>query len=1203
MRKAAQKRPTIGVLAGRQVYDRTTRGNFVGLLLDGVCAAVNDRQCNLLLACGMESSSASVRPAWPVPSENVDFVPVGPWNTDGLIVVTPLLSHPRSQYIQGLISSGHPVVFANPGEAGPTVMVDNEDGIRQALVHLIEHGHRRIAFIGEYPHAIEGNNIIQLNAFQATAREYGLAPDQNLIAYGNDNKDSGQQAMCRILNSGVEFTAVLAGHSQSAIGALQALSTAGLRVPQDVAIIGMENSFEATALAPALTTLHSSPFQVGYQALELLLDHIDGRRKRPDKISIPMQLVVRESCGCQPGDISPRFSFEQPKGLLSHPNKRVVTTHLVQIMTETILTGTQRLKREEIRSYCTHLVDAFIKSLECNDPAHFRLSVVGILVHVRQIEDDMHAWQAGVLTLERGLGLIREMLEWPGTNQQPEEMLRDARIVLLQNIQDQYIRSAGRQKWIADQMYQLNEHLFAALDEVQVYEILADHLPQLGIQHAGVAFFEFDGSDPVAWSSLRKVSKNRADEDEMELRFPSLEFPPQGLYAEPHRLALLPLLNGEDESGFVVFDAANLEICANVVWQLAIFLKVVRLYREATEGRRLAEEANRMKSRFLSTVSHELRTPLNLIVGLSGLMLQKEELGFATLLSSHHQDLEGIYNSAEHLSRLIRDVLDLATSQAGQLQLDLEPLDLLEGMQAAIEIGQELAHQKNLEWKVSIPAQLPKVIGDRTRLRQVLLNLISNAVKFTERGRVELRVEVQENELLVTVIDTGLGISPTEQEFIFDEFRQSEQSTARGYAGLGLGLAISKRLIEMHGGRIWVESSGREGLGSRFYFTLPITESRAALDDTDTVHLNQSVLLLAEQSGNGARLYEYLTRQGFDIKVIWIDASANWSSQLLELAPGAVILDDGVATKQGWQILKLLKENPSTQDVPVWFYSLDEDQDSGSMLELSYLTKPMNKTELTRVLDQQGLKEGVSQREITILVVDDDPATLEMHARIVAMWSAECHILKARNGREALVVIYQALPDLVLLDLMMPELDGFGVLEAMRSDERSRDIPVLIVTGQSLTSEDMAKLTSGVTNILKKGLFSMDETLAHVAAALSRSETLGDGIQRVVRKAIAYLDKHYRETISLTDVARHVGISKEYLARCFHQEMGITLVIYLNRYRVNRAKTLLEQGGHSLTEVALEVGFSSSTYFSRVFRQEVGMSPSEYERAHKQAHS
>jgi len=179
---------------------------------------------------------------------------------------------------------------------------------------------------------------------------------------------------------------------------------------------------------------------------------------------------------------------------------------------------------------------------------------------------------------------------------------------------------------------------------------------------------------------------------------------------------------------------------------------------------------------------------------------------------------------------------------------------------------------------------------------------------------------------------------------------------------------------------------------------------------------------------------------------------------------------------------------------------------------------------------------------------------------------------------------------------MMPELDGFGVLEAMRSDPCSRDVPVIVLTGQSLTFDDMKNLGRGVTSILKKGLFSANETLSHIETALRRSGTLGSEAQRVVRKAMAYLHEHYMEPISLEDAAHYVSMSKEYLARCFRQEMGITLVTYLNRYRVNQAKAMLEKGERNLTEIALETGFSSSAYFSRVFRQEVGMSPRDYKR-------
>jgi YesN/AraC family two-component response regulator len=206
-------------------------------------------------------------------------------------------------------------------------------------------------------------------------------------------------------------------------------------------------------------------------------------------------------------------------------------------------------------------------------------------------------------------------------------------------------------------------------------------------------------------------------------------------------------------------------------------------------------------------------------------------------------------------------------------------------------------------------------------------------------------------------------------------------------------------------------------------------------------------------------------------------------------------------------------------------------------------------------------------------------------------------VWKARNGREAVEIIRLERPDLILLDLMMPELDGFGVLEMMQRDEISRDIPVIVLTAQVLTQEDMARLNRGVMNVLKKGLFSIEETLTHVEAALARNKHLGSETQRLVRKAMARIHEQYTEPISLKDVAHSVGISKEYLARCFHQETGMTLVTYLNRYRISQAKARLEAGEQNLADIALGVGFSSVPYFSRVFRQEVGVSPSAYRAA------
>jgi YesN/AraC family two-component response regulator len=312
--------------------------------------------------------------------------------------------------------------------------------------------------------------------------------------------------------------------------------------------------------------------------------------------------------------------------------------------------------------------------------------------------------------------------------------------------------------------------------------------------------------------------------------------------------------------------------------------------------------------------------------------------------------------------------------------------------------------------------------------------------------------------------------------------------------------------------------------------------------------------------------------------------------------PEMVILDIGLAPTMGWELLKALKASPATQHIPVLFCALTEH--AGTVLELEYLTKPVDSAGLAQALAQQGLaaEDGPAAAQKTILIVDDDPATLEMHARMVRTQSAACEVLTARNGREALEQLERQHPDLVLLDLMMPELDGFGVLEAMREKEVTRAIPVVVLTGQTLTEKDMARLNQGVATVLSKGMFNVEETLAHVEAALARKRKLSGKTQRLVRLAMAYLHEHYAEPLSRDDLARHVGFSDDYLTYCFRKELGMTPITYLNRYRISQAKVLLKESDRSITEIALAVGFSDSGYFSRVFRREVDLTPEAYRR-------
>jgi YesN/AraC family two-component response regulator len=291
----------------------------------------------------------------------------------------------------------------------------------------------------------------------------------------------------------------------------------------------------------------------------------------------------------------------------------------------------------------------------------------------------------------------------------------------------------------------------------------------------------------------------------------------------------------------------------------------------------------------------------------------------------------------------------------------------------------------------------------------------------------------------------------------------------------------------------------------------------------------------------------------------------------------------------------MLKENPATQDVPVVFYSLPEERESGSVLELNYLAKPLGSSELAQAIERHDLTGQESQAAQTILVVEDDPQLLNLHMRMVQTQLPGSRVVPARNGREALEVMEHTRPALVLLDLMMPEVDGFKVLEAMRRREITRDVPVIVLTAQSLTETEMARLQQGVVAVLGKGLFSSSEVLAQVEATLARSKRLGSETQRLVRQAMAYIHRHYAEQITRSDLAHHVAVNERYLTHCFQQELKVSPMSYLNRYRVRQAKGLLEKSTRSITEVALAIGFTDLSYFGRVFRQEVGISPSAYQ--------
>jgi signal transduction histidine kinase/AraC-like DNA-binding protein/ABC-type sugar transport system substrate-binding protein len=1171
-------RLTLGVLANWQLYDGTTAHRYLHSLLAGARAAAVERGDMLLLSCGV---GAAVRPyihtpAWPAPTANSFFVPVGPWNCDGLVIVPPITDVSREVYVQELQAAGYPLVFAGVGGQRPAVVLDNASGMAQVVSHLYAHGHRQIAFIAGYPTGHD-DSTERRHAFLAALSAHSLPHDPRLLAFGWHNAVGGSEAMQKLLQSGAPFTAVVASNDESAFGALAALRQAGLRVPEDIALTGFDDVLDARIQNPPLTTVHVAPFELGYRAVLLLDDLLREKVSRAEQRLVATRLVVRRSCG----------------GSLATPAQSTPgeLASIVEQVSEAALIETQRSQIETIYELSALLVHGLFAAFQQRDLALFGATVTSLLRRTEALNEEVVIWQTAVTTLRRAV-LASPLAHEPGRALLLGELIDGARVQISERIRRQTTRALVQQMDVADRVGAMTAQMLSLFAETHLAATLAAHLVNLGIQHVLVAVYEAEDDDPLAWSQVIITDGIKSG---FQQRLRTRAFPQPGLYPAEQavQLAILPLIIEEQAVGFMAFDAANLEPCAAIMRNLAAALHTSRLYREASEGRRLAEEANRLKSRFLSLVSHELRTPLNLIAGLGDMLLRGDTLSSP---GEQRADLQRIVSSAQHLDLLIGDVLDLASNDIGQLRLHREPLDLGVALQMVVATGTQLAHEQGLAWRAELPATGPLVYGDRTRLRQVVLNLVSNAVKFTSQGEIALRVTITGEQVAISVRDTGLGIAPADQPYVFDEFRRGERSSALGYRGLGLGLAVCKQLVALHDGHIELVSSGVAGEGSTFTVYLPLLLPSPAHSQLP-VAAGQAVLLLADDLAVAQRLADSLFAQGIEVRLQPGDLASETLLACLTAKPVALLLDQACAVRRGGELGQLINQQPGMAQVPLLVFAFDKQTGSGAVLEWQQASKPLSTGQLEQLLAATGTGSANTQR--SVLIVDDDAGMRDLHARIVASQGPHYRIRTAADGEAALAMIRAEAPDLVLLDLLMPRLDGFGVLEALRSDAATRNIPVVVLTAQRLSEEELQRLSAGVSAVLTKGMFSSEETLAHLVSAIERQRKQGSVTQRLVYRALGFLHSQYSEPITREQLAAYVGVNENYLTDCFHREMGVTPMNYLARYRIQQAQHLLTTSDLPITEVAIAVGFSDSAYFSRVFQRLAGSSPSAYRRSRR----
>ena len=545
-----------------------------------------------------------------------------------------------------------------------------------------------------------------------------------------------------------------------------------------------------------------------------------------------------------------------------------------------------------------------------------------------------------------------------------------------------------------------------------------------------------------------------------------------------------------------IFDEDDEYLLTTIASNVGTALHNARLYQEAQESRAAAEQANKAKSTFLANMSHELRTPLNAIIGFTRIVRKKSD---NMLPEKQLENLDKVLASSEHLLGLINTMLDIAKIEAGRMDVIASNFSISALIDQCAKLAAPLVKSK-VKLEKQVDPTLGLIHSDQDKIKQIVLNLLSNAAKFTHEGKITLSLQKRvEGILNISVIDSGIGISENALSRIFEEFQQADTSTTRKYGGTGLGLAISRNLARLLGGDL--TASSELGKGTTFSLTIPIQYGKKPQPASDaslttgtkpgSVQRTQSpsytesakkrILIIDDDPDAAYILQESLSQNEFAI------VSAPNGHTGLQLArdgqPHAILLDILMPETDGWQILNDLKTDPATMDIPVILLTIVDKKALGFKLgAAAYLLKPLNPT---LVLD--ALRRVIGEKEHPhkyVLVVDDDPHVAEMLRQTLP--ESDFRLASAEDGEAGIQIIESERPDVVLLDLMMPKLDGFGVIERLRADTGLRNIPIIVISAKELTENESKMLKESVAFVMKKQGFDGDLLMHEINSVIKK---------------------------------------------------------------------------------------------------------------------